>query len=69
MIKYSEKQVFMISKNQKNILQILDIKYKINVSQFIRDAIKEKIERDSKNIFRKYKEFQEYLKKENDCPF
>lgn len=59
----------MISKNQKNTLQTLGIKYNINVSQFIRDAIKEKIERDSKDIFRGYKEFNEYLKNNNDCPF
>ena len=68
-MKYTEKQVFMFSKIQKKTLQTLHKKYKINVSQFIREAIKEKIERDSKNIFRKYKEFQKYLKKENDCPF
>ena len=68
-MKYTEKQVFMISKNQKNTLQTLDTKYKINVSQFIRDAIKEKIVNDSKDMFRSYKELNEYLKKENECHF
>ena len=68
-MKYTEKQVFMISKNQKNTLQTLDTKYNINVSQFIRDAIKEKIVNDSKDIFRRYKELNEYIKKENECPF
>lgn len=68
-MKYTEKQVFMISKNQKNTLQTLDTKYNINVSQFIRDAIKEKIVNDSKDIFRSYKELNEYLKKENECHF
>ena len=68
-MKYTEKQVFMISNIQKQTLQVLHKKYKINISKFIRDAIKEKIVNDSKDIFRSYKELNEYLKKENECPF
>ena len=68
-MKHTEIYSFKISKNQKNTLKTLGIKYNINVSQFIRDAIKEKIEKDSKDIFRGYKEFNEYLKNNNDCPF
>ena len=59
----------MISRNQKNTLKKLGTKYNINVSQFIRDAIKEKIEKDSKDMFRNYKEFNEYIKNYNQCPF
>ena len=68
-MEYTERQTFKISKIQKRTLQVLHQKYNINTSQFIRDAIKEKIENDSKDIFRSYKELNEYFKKENDCPF
>lgn len=68
-MKYTEKQVFMCSKIQKQTLNNLHKKYKINTSQFIRDAIKEKIERDNKLIFKSYKEFQEYLNTINKTPF
>lgn len=68
-MKYTELYSFKISINQKKTLQSLNKKYKVNVSQFIREAIKEKIERDGENIFRKYKEIQKYIQKENTCPF
>ena len=68
-MEYTERQTFKISKIQKHTLQNLHKKYNINTSQFIRDAINEKIENDSKDIFRSYKELNEYFKKENDCPF
>lgn len=49
MKEYTEKQVVMISIIQKNSLKILK-SYNINVSQFIRQAIKEKISREWKEI-------------------
>lgn len=51
----------MINEVQKATLIKLEKKYKINVSQFIRTAIKEKIDRD-------WLKLQENLIK-NDCPF
>ena len=68
-MKYTEKQVFMISKNQKNTLQVLHKKYKINISQFIRDAIKEKILRDSDTILKNHNDIIKYIDKINECPF
>ena len=68
-MEYTERQTFKISKIQKQTLNNLHKKYKINTSQFIRDAIKEKIERDNKLIFKSYKEFQEYLNIINETPF
>ena len=68
-MKYTEKQVFMCSKIQKQTLQNLHKKYKINISQFIRDAIKEKIERDSCGILKNHKDILALIKKLNDCPF
>jgi len=46
---YTENQPLRITAEQKNSLKILE-SYKVNVSQFIRLAIKEKIKRDYKNI-------------------
>ena len=63
----TEKQVFMISPEQKRTLQILRTKYHYNTSQFIRQAIDEKLQREKQTIFKQYKEVQEYLK--NPCPF
>lgn len=60
---------FRTDEIQKNTLIILDEKYKINVSNFIRQAIKEKLEREKETIFKKYKEVKSYLKKINECPF
>ena len=42
---YTEIQTFKISKVQKETLQKLKSQ-KVNVSKFIRDAVKEKIERE-----------------------
>ena len=49
MKQYTERQVIMISKNQWASLQVLSC-YGVNVSQFIRQAITEKIKRDWKDI-------------------
>ena len=49
MQKYTERQTIMISKVQANSLAILKT-YSVNVSQFIRQAIKEKLHRDWKEI-------------------
>jgi len=57
---YSEFIGFKISKTQKQTLDKLK-GYNINVSQFVRNAIKEKIERD-------YDDLKEKSKKEY-CPF
>lgn len=65
----TEIQQFKITSEQKKTLRILHKKYKINVSQFIRDAINEKLQRDKLNIISSFKEVQEYLKQLNDCPF
>jgi len=45
MKQFTERQVIMISPIQANSLKILKSK-KVNVSQFIRQAIKEKLHRD-----------------------
>ena len=49
MKQFTERQVIMISEIQANSLKILKSKG-VNVSQFIRQAIKEKIQRDWKDI-------------------
>ena len=49
MKQYTIRQVIMISEAQANSLEKLK-KYDVNVSQFIRQAIKEKIQRDWKII-------------------
>ena len=60
MKQYTERQVTMISKTQSKSLSILKT-YNVNISQFIRQAIKEKLQRDWKSIKEeKNKEF---------CPF
>lgn len=59
-LKYSEVYVLKISKEQKQTLN----KIKNNgfsVSQFVRDAIKEKIEKDYKTLI--------FKPKKSDCPF
>lgn len=60
MQQYTEKQTIRISKIQRQSLTILESKG-VNVSQFIRLAIKEKLQRDWKSI----KEKSEKIK----CPF
>lgn len=51
-----------ISKEQKQTLDKLK-DYNVNVSQFIRNAIKEKIEREKTKIISEYNEEKKY------CPF
>jgi hypothetical protein len=60
-------QQFRTSENQKQTLRILHSKYKLNTSQFIRDAINEKLQREKETIFKYHHEVQNYLK--SDCPF
>lgn len=47
---YTEKQQLKVSKQQKKSLNTLR-KYNVNISQFIKTAIKEKINRDWKEIY------------------
>lgn len=49
MKQYTERQTIMISKKQAESLAILK-SYDVNVSQFIRSAIKEKLQREWKQI-------------------
>jgi post-segregation antitoxin (ccd killing protein) len=49
MRQFTVKQEVMISETQANSLKVLK-KYKVNVSQFIRTAIREKIQREWKGI-------------------
>lgn len=49
MKQYTERQVIMITEIQANSLSILKSKG-VNVSQFIRQAIKEKLQREWKTI-------------------
>ena len=49
MRQYTERQNVKITKEQKESLKIIE-SYGVNVSQFIRLAIKEKIKRDFKKI-------------------
>ena len=60
MKQYTERQTIMISKKQAESLAILK-SYDVNVSQFIRAAIKEKLQRDWKSIKEK-KEKKEKIK-------
>jgi replication initiation and membrane attachment protein DnaB len=64
----TEIQQFKITPEQKRTLNILHKKYKINTSQFIRDAINEKLQRDKSNIISQFTEVQEYLRNYNKCP-
>ena len=52
---------FKVNDLQKDTLKKLKIKYKINIATFIRQAIKEKIERDYKDLIDKIKV--------SNCPF
>ena len=60
MAKYTNRQVIMISDIQAESLKVLQ-NYNVNVSQFIRQAIKEKINRDWKSI--------KETKPKQNCPF
>ena len=64
----TEIQQFKITQEQKQTLKTLHKKYKINTSQFIRDAINEKLQRDKSGIVSQFKEVQEYLRAYNECP-
>lgn len=64
MNKYTELMQVRISEKQKYYLSVLHDKYKINSSEFIRQAIEEKMQRDIKNIRIKFKE-----DKSIKCPF
>ena len=59
-LKYTKVKVLKITEIQHQTLKKLD-SYQINVAQFIRDAISEKIKREYKNLIPK----QETIK----CPF
>jgi len=60
MIKYTKVKVIKITEVQYQTLKKLD-SYQINVAQFIRDAISEKIQREYSDLIPKVK--KEY------CPF
>lgn len=66
-MKLTEIQQFKTTPKQKQTLSVLHKKYGINTSQFIRDAINEKLQLEKDTIFKHYKEVQNYLK--SDCPF
>ena len=68
-MKLTKNHKFRTDEIQKQTLIVLDEKYKINVSNFIRQAIAEKLEREKETIFKNYKEVQCYFKKINECPF
>lgn len=57
-IKYTEVEVIKLTKQQKQTLQKLK-KYNVNKSNFIREAISEKLQREGHEITRKIKR----------CPF
>lgn len=59
-IKYTKVKVIKITEIQHETLLKIS-SYHINVAQFIRDAIAEKIKRDHKNLIAKPKKL--------DCPF
>jgi hypothetical protein len=65
----TEIQQFRISTLQKKTLKVLHKKYKINTSNFIRDAIQEKLERERHCLLKEYKELQNYLKISSEYPF
>ena len=65
----SELQQFKITSKQKQTLFVLRSKYNINTSQFIRDAINEKLQREKETILKNYKEVQEYINQMDECPF
>lgn len=60
MIKYTKVKVIKITDTQDKTLKKLD-SYQINVAQFIRDAIKDKIQREYKDLLPKPKKI--------NCPF
>ena len=63
MNKLTEIQTIRFTKQQMNSLRVLE-KYNVNISKFIRSAIKEKIKRDFSSI---KKDFE--IKEKYNCPF
>ena len=61
MAQLTEIHSFRISKKQKETLTKMNKQYKIKVDWFIREAIKEKIEKDYKSLIEKIKK--------SECPF
>ena len=68
-MKQTEIQQFKMTQKQKQTLSVLRTKYSINTSQFIREAINEKLMREKEAIFKHYKEVREYINQMDDCPF
>ena len=60
MLRYTEKVTIKVSKTQKQTLDKLKLR-NVKVSQFIRDAIKEKINREAEELKPKPKKIK--------CPF
>jgi len=69
MMQLTEKQEFNCTPQQKQTLRILHRKYKINTSQFIRQAIDEKLKCDKEGIINQFKEVREYLRKQAEYPY
>lgn len=69
MIEYTEIQQFKTNKIQSKTLKTLRKKYKINVSEFIRIAINEKLNREKDSLFKHYSDIHNYLKSIEECPF
>ena len=65
MEKLTNIQTILITAEQKRTMKTLKEKYNINTSQFIRDAIFEKLERERKDII----EVQQYLRTRTNYPF
>lgn len=59
-LKYTKVKVIKITETQHNTLKKLD-SYQVNVADFIRTAIQEKIKRDYQELIPK--------PKKSDCPF
>lgn len=69
MDKLTKKQEIRVSEKQKETLTLLHKKYGVNSSQFIRDAINEKLTRDKETLFKNYKDLQRIIAEINTCPF
>ena len=68
-MKNTERQTIKLTKSQKQTLGILNSKYHINTSQFIREAINEKLKREEETILKNYAEVEKYLKRYDQTPF
>lgn len=53
LLTYSERKTFCFSEKQIKTFEKMKSKYKIDVSDFVRQAIKEKIERDLPKLIEK----------------